>query len=162
MRTKLDPRVEDWVARGRKADIVSPPFNPGTTGMGTGMIESKNNGDGGGLSESDLAALWEWAPVEANSEARRRNWGGNFTLEERERGVQDVAAELGLRRVLEDDEESEEEEEDEMDLGGFGKSEDAGGDNAAAATGDQVPTSPLVPMDEILRYMTTGILPALR
>ena len=41
-------------------------------------------------------------------EARRRNWGGNFTLEERERGVQDVAAELGLRRVLEDDEESEE------------------------------------------------------
>lgn len=120
------------------------------------------NGNGGGLSEGDLAALWEWAPVEANSEARKRNWGGNFTLEERERGVQDVAAELGLRRVLEDDEESEEEEEDEMDLGGFGKPEDAGVDSAAAATGEQAPVSPLVPMDEILRYMTTGVLPALR
>lgn len=121
------------------------------------------NGNGGRLSEGDLAALWEWAPVEANSEARKRNWGGNFTLEERERGVQDVAAELGLRRVLEDDEESEEEEEeDEMDLGGFGKSEDAGGDNAVGVTGKQAPASPLVPMDEILRYMTTGILPALR
>jgi len=84
-------------------------------------------------------------------------------LEERERGVQDVAAELGLRRVLEDDEESEEEDDaDEMDLGGFGKSEDVGGDNAVGVAGEQAPASPLVPMDEILRYMTTGILPALR
>ncbi|KAJ6017820.1 hypothetical protein N7451_001199 [Penicillium sp. IBT 35674x] len=73
LRTKLDPRVEDWVARGRVAGTdpaQAPGFN--TT------AENKP------LSEAELNELWEWAPFEANQEARRRNWGGNFTLEERE------------------------------------------------------------------------------
>ena len=65
----------------------------------------------GTLNEADLAELWEWAPVEANQEARRRNWGGNYTLEEREMGVENVVT--GLRRELEDDDEEEEEEEEE-------------------------------------------------
>ncbi|KAL4782462.1 mediator complex, subunit Med8 [Aspergillus varians] len=159
LRTKLDPRVEDWVARGRKADTVSS--SAASSAGGLGMI---GGGGGNGLSKEDLAALWEWAPFEANSEARRRNWGGNFTLEERERGVQSVAAELGLRRVLEDDEDSEEEEEeDEMEMVGFGRTVGGGVDNAAGSgTGEQRIFSPLVPMDGILRYMTTGVLPALR
>ncbi|KAL4922488.1 mediator complex, subunit Med8 [Aspergillus aurantiobrunneus] len=163
LRTKLDPRVEDWVARGRKADTVSSPHS--STGLSAGglrMIGGGGGSGGDGLSENDLTALWEWAPVEANAEARRRNWGGNFTLEEKERGVQSVAAELGLRRVLEDDEESEEEEEDEMDVLGFGKTIGGGSDSAAGPTGEQAITSPLVPLDEVLRYMTTGVLPALR
>ncbi|KAH1487204.1 mediator of RNA polymerase II transcription subunit 8, partial [Aspergillus fumigatus] len=84
LRTKLDPRVEDWVSRGRRA--------------GASALE-----DRGALSESALAELWDWAPVEANQEARRRNWGGNFTLEEREMGIQNVVT--GLRRQLEDEDE---------------------------------------------------------
>jgi mediator of RNA polymerase II transcription subunit 8 len=123
--------------------------------MNAGVVGA---GAGGRLSEDDLAALWEWAPVEANSEARRRNWGGNFTLEEKERGIQEVVAELGLKRVLEDDEGSEEEEE-EMDVG-FGGRIDAAPDNAGAAAEEQA--LPLVPINEILRYMTTGVMPAVR
>ncbi|KAL4796820.1 mediator complex, subunit Med8 [Aspergillus venezuelensis] len=160
LRTKLDPRVEDWVARGRKADTAvtnpSPPFSAGLL-AGSSALGSANKDE---LSGGDLAALWDWAPVEANSEARKRNWGGNFTLEERERGIEEVVAELGLKRILEDDEESEEEDEDEeMDLGGFGKSADAGPGNAVPGAGEQ---GPLVPINDILRYMTTGVLPAVR
>lgn len=168
LRTKLDPRVEDWVARGRKADIPTststaafgsgfgsssaPPFQIGGVGAGG------SGGEGQGLSEGDLAALWEWGPVEANAEARRRNWGGNFTLEERERGLQSVVEEMGLKRVLEDDEESEEEDE-EMDTG-FGKPVEGGADNGGAPAVEQV--APVVPINEVLRYMTTGLLPAVR
>ncbi|KAL4804306.1 mediator complex, subunit Med8 [Aspergillus unguis] len=155
LRTKLDPRVEDWVARGRKADepTTTSKVNTGN-GLGAAMI---GGGSGGGLSEDDLAALWEWAPVEANAEARRRNWGGNFTLEERERGIESVVAEMGLKRVLEDDEESEEEEDEEMDIG-FGKTESE--NNGGAPAVEQV--APVVPIEELLRYMTTGVLPAVR
>ncbi|RDW81399.1 RNA polymerase II mediator complex subunit MED8 [Aspergillus mulundensis] len=170
LRTKLDPRVEDWVSRGRKADNAAAQnaaSSSGSAGMFSTLPSATAGGLGagvtgagaGGLSEGDLAALWEWAPVEANAEARKRSWGGNFTLEERERGIESVVAELGLRRVLEDDEESEEEEEEDMDLDFGGKAEGAG-DNAGAAAGEQV--SPVVPMNDILRYMTTGILPAVR
>lgn len=68
------------------------------------------------MSESALAELWDWAPVEANQEARRRNWGGNFTLEEREMGIQNVVT--GLRRQLEDeDEEASESEEEGEEIG---------------------------------------------
>ncbi|KAL4885589.1 mediator complex, subunit Med8 [Aspergillus karnatakaensis] len=154
LRTKLDPRVEEWVSRGAKGDVHSLSSVQGA-GAGTGMNGNMLGQSGGELSEGDLAALWEWAPVEANAEARRRNWGGNFTLEERERGIQSVVEGLGLTRVLEDDEESEEEEdEDEMDVSG-GKGDAVGG------TGQEV-VKPVVPLDEMLRFMTTGLLPAVR
>ncbi|KAL4974889.1 mediator of RNA polymerase II transcription subunit 8 [Aspergillus desertorum] len=168
LRTKLDPRVEDWVGRGRKADNAAIQGSSSSTGMfstlpsasAAGMNAGVTGaGAGGRLSEIDLAALWEWAPVEANLEARRRNWGGNFTLEEKERGIQEVVAELGLKRVLEDDEESEEEDEEVMDLGFEGRM-DGAADNAGASAEEQA--LPLVPMNEILRYMTTGVLPAVR
>ncbi|KAL4891005.1 mediator of RNA polymerase II transcription subunit 8 [Aspergillus ambiguus] len=147
LRTKLDPRVEDWVARGRKA--------------GTAALEDRD-----ALSEHDLAELWDWAPVAANQEARRRNWGGNFTLEEKEYGIQNVVT--GLRRQLEDEDdedegEDEEQEEDEMEVVGARKSGTGAGleFDIAAATHQQV-AAPVVPLDEILRYMTTGIPPGQR
>ncbi|KAL2814293.1 mediator of RNA polymerase II transcription subunit 8 [Aspergillus granulosus] len=163
LRTKLDPRVEDWVSRGRKGD-ANALAKPNTTLPGGGVSGT------GGLSEGDLAALWRWAPVEANMEARRRNWGGDFTLEERERGIQGVAAELGLRRTLEDDEgsseEDEEEEADEMEVVGVRKSAsgvefDIAASGAVGAAG-QEGVAPSVPLDDILRYMTTGVLPGHR
>ncbi|KAE8152623.1 mediator of RNA polymerase II transcription subunit 8 [Aspergillus avenaceus] len=147
LRTKLDPRVDDWVARGRKA--------------GASALEDK-----GTLSEADLAELWDWAPVEANEEARQRNWGGNFTLEEREAGVQNVVT--GLRRVLEDegDESSEEEEgeEDEMEVVGVRRQSTGAGFefDIAPASAHQKPVEPVVPLDGILRYMTTGVSPGNR
>ncbi|KKK17456.1 hypothetical protein ARAM_001069 [Aspergillus rambellii] len=168
LRTKLDPRVEDWVSRGRRADASETE-------------ERRKAQQQLQLGESELAALWRWAPVEANHEARRRNWGGDFTLEERERGVQVVAGELGLWRGLEDDESSDEEEEEEeeeeededededgeMEVVGVRKSASGSGleyDIAAATAGslhDRM-VAPLVPLEEILRYMTTGVPPGQR
>ncbi|KAL3466031.1 mediator of RNA polymerase II transcription subunit 8 [Aspergillus heterothallicus] len=174
LRTKLDPRVEDWVSRGRKGDANAlSNRNSALPGSIAGGVGGFGNAIVGGLSEGDLAALWEWAPVEANMEARRRNWGGDFTLEEREGGIQGVAAELGLTRTLEDDEgsseEEEEEEADEMEVIGVRKSVtgtgiqfDIAAPGAGTAAAGQEGVAPLVPLDDILRYMTTGVLPGQR
>lgn len=157
LRTKLDPRVEDWVARGRVAGTdpaQAPGFNP--------SAESKP------LSEAELSELWEWAPFEANQEARRRNWGGNFTLEEREGpgGIQGVVT--GLKRQLEDDdgdsdeeeEDDDEEGEDEMEVVGVHRKSGGGaGLEYDIAVHHAHAVEPVVPLGEILRYMTTGRMP---
>ncbi|BCR84014.1 RNA polymerase II mediator complex subunit MED8 [Aspergillus chevalieri] len=152
LRTKLDPRVEDWVSRGR------------TTGQ---KSRSQTQVGGRELSEGDLAELWAWAPVEANQEARRRNWGGNFTLEEKEAGIENVVT--GLRRELEDEDESEEEEEeeeDQMDIVGARKKASGGGleFDIAARQPSQVAAAagPMMPLDDVLRFMTTGLPPKQR
>ncbi|EED16260.1 RNA polymerase II mediator complex component Med8, putative [Talaromyces stipitatus ATCC 10500] len=155
LRTKLDPRVEDWVTRGRIA--------------GTEASLKEN----GGLSDADLAELWSWAPVEANQEARRRNWGGNYTLEEKELGIQNVVT--GLKRALPDDDDEEDEDEDEefedvnedggenMEIVGVHTRPGAGGVEFDIAGGrDHVPSasaSPALPLDEVFRYMMTGMRP---
>ncbi|KAJ5170386.1 uncharacterized protein N7500_003169 [Penicillium coprophilum] len=151
LRTKLDPRVEDWVARGRAA----------------GTEPSSNSSDLDAahkpLTEAQLAELWEWAPLEANQEARRRNWGGNYTLEEREAGIENVVT--GLRRKLEDDDESEEESEgeegdgDEMDVVGVQRKPGAAELEFRIAPHHPHPVQPFVPLDLILRHMTTGRMP---
>ncbi|KAJ5675563.1 hypothetical protein N7462_008460 [Penicillium macrosclerotiorum] len=163
LRTKLDPRVEDWVARGRVAGTEQPdsalaPFNsvPNPSAAATAKET---------LSESELAELWEWAPIEANQEARRRNWGGNFTLEEREQGIENVVT--GLQKPLEDDEGDEDEEEgsdeegeDEMEIVGVHRK--AGGGSGLEfdiAPHHAHAVQPVVPLAEILRYMTTGRMP---
>ncbi|KAJ5778164.1 hypothetical protein N7520_001410 [Penicillium odoratum] len=150
LRTKLDPRVEDWVARGRVA---------GTDPAAPGFSEGKP------LTEKELGELWEWAPFEANQEARRRNWGGNFTLEERDApgGVQAVVT--GLKRTLEDDEgDSEEEDEDESEgedeiVGVHRKSGGGPGLEFDIAVHHAHAAVPVVPLGDILRYMTTGRMP---
>lgn len=88
------------------------------------------------LREEELAELWDWAPVEANHEARGRDWGGDFTLEEMEQegGVTNVVT--GLKRALDVGEEEEEE----------GEAEEQGQGEAA------------MPLADVLRFMTTGVL----
>lgn len=150
LRTKLDPRVQDWVEKGRAA--------------GANSVEESR-----GLSDSDLKELWRWAPIEANEEARKRNWGGNYTLEERESGIQNVVT--GLRQQLEDDEgeESDEEEEDEeadedkMEIvgvhrrpGGSGVEFEITSERHRQTTA--APSSAL-PLTEVFRYMMTGTQP---
>lgn len=162
LRTKLDPRVEDWVDRGRVAGTEHPQDTLTTANPSlTAQAAHKQ------LSEAELTQLWEWAPLEANQEARRRNWGGNFTLEEREQGVQNVVT--GLRRQLEDDEgEDEDEDEDEddedegeveMDIVGVHRKSVGSGvefDIVPHHPHHPHPAQPVVPLGDILRYMTTG------
>ncbi|KAJ5824156.1 hypothetical protein N7447_006496 [Penicillium robsamsonii] len=156
LRTKLDPRVEDWVARGRAAG-TEPAAGPSSN------FSSDPNAAHKLLSEAELAELWEWAPLEANQEARRRNWGGNFTLEEREAGIENVVT--GLRRKLEDDDESEEESDgeegdgDQMDVVGVQRKPGSAELEFKIAPHQPHPVQPFVPLDLILRYMTTGRMP---
>lgn len=165
LRTKLDPRVEDWVARGRVAG--SDPSAHSAQLSPSNLIASAEPAQEA-LSESELSELWEWAPIEANQEARRRNWGGHYTLEEREAGIENVAT--GLKRQLEDDEgeESEEEEdegvedasEDEMEIVGVHRKSTGGaGLEFDIAVHHHHAVEPVVPLGEILRYMTTGRMP---
>ncbi|OQD70661.1 hypothetical protein PENDEC_c022G00469 [Penicillium decumbens] len=155
LRTKLDPRVEDWVARGRTAGSEPPALDASNLNPSAAAAQAQKP-----LSEAELAELWRWAPIEANQEARRRNWGGNFTLEEREAGMQNVVT--GLKRQLEDDEGSEDEEdedeegEDEMDVVGVRRKSDGNGVEFEIAPHHTHAVEPVVPLGEILRYMTTG------
>ncbi|KAJ5791625.1 uncharacterized protein N7518_008636 [Penicillium psychrosexuale] len=156
LRTKLDPRVEDWVARGRAAGTEST--------AGPSNFSSDSDAAHKPLSDAQLAELWEWAPLEANQEARRRNWGGNFTLEEREAGIENVVT--GLRRQLQDDDGEEESEDedgdgdgDEMDVVGVHRKPGAAEFEFNIATHHPHPVQPFVPLDLILRYMTTGRMP---
>ncbi|PLN82951.1 mediator complex, subunit Med8 [Aspergillus taichungensis] len=190
LRTKLDPRVEDWVARGRRRAVPDTNSNNNNNG-GDGVTADNDNN----LSEHDLAELWHWAPVEANREARQRDWGGDYTLEERQGGVANVVT--GLRRVLDDGEDDLESsgssegegnegqgEDEEMEVvgvrmrpgagavaGGGGLEFDiaTGGAHGASAVGGedggvgvQKVVAPVVPLEGILRFMTTGAQPGQR
>ncbi|KKZ64355.1 hypothetical protein EMCG_09671 [[Emmonsia] crescens] len=154
LRTKLEPRVEDWVSQGLSLG------NADATRFKTG------------LTEKQLAELWQWAPVEANIEARRRNWGGDYTLEEKEMGVKNVVT--GLRRKLsEEDSESgsgseDEEEGSEGERGGMevvGVHRRAGGGGVQfdiSSEGGHVaptPMSPALPLEDVFRFMMTGAVP---
>ncbi|KAK2766662.1 mediator of RNA polymerase II transcription subunit 8 [Arachnomyces sp. PD_36] len=162
VRTKLEPRVEDWVSRGRVAG------NAKAEGEVAGGLDA-GQGKESLLSDEELKELWSWAPIEANEEARKRDWGGDFTLEEREMGVKNVVT--GLKRRLDEggDEESSEEEdeednagvdEDEMDIVGVHRKNGGSGvEFQVARERDHVPPQALssaMPLDEVFRYMMTG------
>lgn len=169
LRTKLDPRVDDWVTRGRIAGTEASSGNDKTSGEGAASGER--------LSEADLAELWSWAPIEANAEARRRNWGGNYTLEEKEAGIQNVVT--GLSRALPDDDDDEDDDEDEDEDEEFEDVDEDGGEEMEivgvhtrpgaggvefdiARNRDHVPSaaaSPAIPLDEVFRFMMTGARP---
>ena len=173
MRTKLEPRVEDWVAYGR---TVGNEANQHQSHAGQGGIErSEDQGQGIiQLSGAELDELWHWAPVEANMEARRRNWGGDYTLEEKQMGFKNVVT--GLRRKLnenvlagEEDEEGDEEEEeeaggdDEMEIVGVHKRPGMEGvEFDISPESAHIPSKPLshaLPLDDVFRYMMTGAPP---
>lgn len=170
MRTKLEPRVEDWVAYGRTVgnEAVQHQHQHQHQHQEGGLVQ---------LTGEELDELWHWAPVEANMEARRRNWGGDYTLEEKQAGFKTVVT--GLRRKLnenvlageeegdEDDEEEEEGEEgeggDEMEIVGVHKRRGSEGvEFEISPESAHVPSKPLshaLPLDDVFRYMMTGAPP---
>lgn len=155
LRKKLEPNVEDWVEGGREA--------------ATGAMET---GDGG-LKEHELLDLWEWAGMAANEQARKYTWGDDFTLEEREMGIESV--DTGLRRKFEengeessgdDDEEAMEDaasQGDEMEVVGVRrKSGAAGVEFELTKEAEHKPPAAMssaLPLDDILRFMMTGAEP---
>ncbi|KAI9879268.1 MAG: mediator of RNA polymerase II transcription subunit 8 [Pleopsidium flavum] len=156
LRKKLEPNVEDWVEGGRET-----------------ATEAMETGDGD-LKEHELLGLWDWAGMAANEQARKHTWGDDFTLEEREMGIENV--DTGLRRNFEqsgeessgDDVDEEVIEDlaprsDEMEVVGVRrKSGAAGVEFELTKEGEHKSpeaVSSALPLDDIFRFMMTGAEP---
>ena len=95
----------------------------------------------GGRGGEEITELWEWAGVAANEQARKHDWGGDYTREETEGGIENVIT--GLRDEESDDEEGEPEDKSAKGEGQKNKkSEERGG-------------KPLS-MEDMLRFMVKG------
>ena len=110
----------------------------------------------------------------ANEEARKHTWGGNYTLEEREMGVENVVT--GLRRKLKEDpdESSDEDEDDEaaaneadaddMEIVGVHRKESGDGLEFDIQPESEDELSELnataMPINDIFRFMMTGTTPS--
>ena len=108
--------MEDWVEEGR------------VTGA-----ELAAQGE-----KEDLLELWEWAGMAANEQARKHEWGGEYTLEEIEGGIENVVT--GLKRGMGEESESEDDDEEE-------KKVDAG-------EGEEVVKG--MSLENMLRFMAKG------
>jgi len=149
LRVKLEPDVQEWVERGQEIAQVSPPTLAA------------------GLSTSDRNELWEWAPGAANAEARKQKWGADYTLAEKEQGIENVAT--GLKRELveppDDFTEAEDEEYEEVtdeDDEGQGDQVDVvevrskpGGQGLEVGLSTR-PIVPQMPLETIHKFMMTG------
>jgi mediator of RNA polymerase II transcription subunit 8, fungi type len=146
LRTKLEPEVEEWVEKGQE------------------ILHTKSESRYAGLSESDRNELWHWAPVAANDEIRKQNWGGDYTMAENASGIENV--ETGLRRELQeppgpdeqDDsegaEDSAEEDDEEEDVVEVRRRPNAPGLEFDLSPAKRSP--PQMPIESIFRYMVTG------
>ena len=147
LRTKLEPEAEEWVEKGHEL-----------------AQEHSTTGRHAGLSQSDQDELWQWAPVAANDEIRKQNWGGDYTMAEKQSGIENV--ETGLTRELQeppdpdeqDDnegvEESDEDEGDEEDVVEIRRKTNAPGLEFDVATVKR--STPQMPLENIFRFMATG------
>ena len=142
LRKKLEPGVEDWVdVHTTKVDDA--PVN--------------------GLGRDEMKELWNWAaPASAGIVGPMLEEGGefedDFTIAEREAGVETVVT--GLERRLDGDEEEDEgDEDDEYDEEGD-KMEDVM-PSVKKDDGEKGidPTLPAMPVDSVLRFTTTGVIP---
>jgi len=153
LRKKLEPNVQDWAAEARK--------------IATEQTSSS------GLQQSDFQELWSWAGLAANEQARKHTWGGNYTLEEMDMGVENVVT--GLRRKLkvDPDESSDEEgdetaveaesDDDEMEIVGVRRKSTGDGVEFDLAKGSQHPApevaSTALPISTTFRFLMTGVAP---
>ena len=145
LRKKLEPNVEDWVVEGRKIGV-----------------EAEARSDKTGLSREEMLDLWSWAGMAANEQARKHTWGGHYTLEEKERGVENVVT--GLRRRLKEDpdDSSEEEDDDDDQVDGDDPNEDRmeiDGMNRKSENDADIPALNPLPIQDVFRFMMTGSAP---
>lgn len=146
LRTKLEPEVEEWVEKGQE------------------IAQKGSQRRYTGLSERDRDDLWQWAPVVANDEIRKQNWGGDYTVAEKQSGIENVKT--GLKRELQeppdpdeqDDsegvEESEEGDDDEEDVVEIRRKPNAPGLEFCLSTVKR--SAPQMPIENVFRFMVTG------
>ena len=123
LRKKLEPYVEDWVEEGRA--------------VGADLKDRE-----------EFTELWEWAMMAANEEARKHEWdGAEYTLEEKERGVEHVVT--GLKKGIYEEDSSEDEDDD-------GKEEEGKGAATAKLAKEQATVQRPMAIDELLRFLVKG------
>lgn len=147
LRTKLEPRVEDWIEQGSKT--------------------TKNKSTERGLSDRERSELWQWAGPAANREARKQIWDEDYTIAEKRAGTENVATGLNrkLRTPPEPTEENESDEEDQYD---YESEEEAKEDKmeveaqkpsvqpASDSQTTKTTTAPQMSLDSMLKFATTG------
>ena len=186
LRKKIQPPVEDWIEIGvGDVGIFAEDGVVTTNGAGVNGVvreekeEERGKAQGGGLfmSGREVAELWDWAGPEENRIAREIGEDGafddEFTLVEREDGIENVVT--GLRRKFWESDEEEEDEKGENGGGGGGAAK-KGGDkmDVDAVVQDAGPeivkgmrragvddSRPLMPLEAILRFTNSGIVPGL-
>ncbi|KAI4175998.1 MAG: hypothetical protein LQ343_001280 [Gyalolechia ehrenbergii] len=145
LRKKLEPGVEEWVGQGlemgRREGCGRDLREGGDSRGDRGMGEGGGGGRGEGMDEDAWKGLWEWVMVRANEEAREYEWGVGG--EDEEEGEEEEEGEDGM--------DVEEEEGGE----GFG-----GGGGERGDKGEKVEEAGrALRMEEVLRFMNTGMEP---
>ena len=107
-----------------------------------------------------LESMWDWAAGALQDELRRYlpTLGGNYTLEERAMGIENVVT--GLQRKLPDtmaDSSDEDDESDDDDMKDDSRPKTVS--KAAVLTEKQESLQPTMPINAQLKYMVSGILP---
>ena len=148
--------MEDWVREGRKIAEEA-------------VSVSDKAGDGGGR-YGDLESLWDWAVRRAVEIYEGIPAGLDYTMEEMARGTENVRTGI-VRRLSdggksdEDDEGGDEEEEgDGEDEGddGLERRRDVDAEKVRMQAEMRPPVMPMMPLDDILRFMVTGAMPSSR
>ena len=149
LRKKLEPGVENWIEEY-------------TIGRHDRDGEQQVNGveANEGLSDREMRELWSWASttsqgIVAPMLEEDGAFADDYTIAEREAGVENVMT--GLKRKLD----GESDEEDEDDEGNDEKMADTMPGTAKVA-GDEAGVNaslPPMPLEAVLKFTTTGILP---
>ena len=150
LRKKLGGEAEEWVEEGGRR-------GRGVLG-GVGGWEGEGMGDGG--TEKGLEELWAWAGPEANRLARGYRWGVGGLGEEGEEGEEEEEEEEDDGD--EDEDEGEEEDEDVMEVsapGAAGAGDRIGVVGIEKVIGVVEEVKEPLPLEDILRFMTTGRQP---
>ena len=137
LRKKLDTKPEEWIEEFTtdfKGDVV----------------------DGQGLERSEMNELWGWASSCSQGIVgpmlENEDFGDDFTMAEREAGVENLRT--GLRRKLWEDESG-----DEDDEGDKMEEDVMPGKDAVEREEGVDPERKPVPLDAVLRFATTGVMP---
>ena len=138
IRKKFEPSVEDWVDRGMET--------------GTKIDERR-----------DLDRLWSSVHSKSVASVTQIPWASDFTVDEArgEGGID--AVHTGLRRKLNKGGEESDDESDNDDAEIDDKAKDESHqmdiDPTAAKANPPLPSGPALPMDQVLKFLNSGIRP---
>lgn len=149
LRKKLEPGAEDWIYEHTTKRQTEQQAN------GVGKADHT-------LKDDELSQLWSWASETSRSiVVPMVEEGGamsdNYTIAEREGGVENVVT--GLKRDLDRDSEEDDDESDDYDIDENGMEDIVSSGKSSANEEDGIdPSLPPMPLENVLRFMTTGAL----